>query len=63
MRVDSLFTANSISQVAVDHAGTVVGYVLSKMDEDATELHGHVTSLSVKRHYRKLGAMRLSSNA
>lgn len=36
---------------------TVVGYVLAKMDEDGAEddLHGHITSLAVRRTYRRLG--------
>lgn len=33
----------------------IVGYVLAKMDEDAEGIHGHITSLSVLRSYRKLG--------
>ena len=48
-------TCMQISQVAVNEQGNVVGYVLSKMDEDATEPKGHVTSLAVQRSYRKLG--------
>eukprot|EP00397_Hematodinium_sp_SG-2012_P038087 GEMP01041389.1.p1 GENE.GEMP01041389.1~~GEMP01041389.1.p1 ORF type:complete len:182 (+),score=34.50 GEMP01041389.1:69-548(+) len=35
--------------------GKIVGYVLAKMDEDSDEPHGHITSLSVLRSYRKLG--------
>ena len=36
---------------------TVVGYVLAKMDEDGDEndIHGHITSLAVRRTYRRLG--------
>jgi len=33
----------------------IVGYVLAKIDEDAEGVHGHITSLSVLRSYRKLG--------
>lgn len=41
--------------VALD-GDKVVGYVLAKMDEDATDPpHGHITSLSVLRSHRKLG--------
>jgi peptide alpha-N-acetyltransferase len=46
-----------LSYVAEDHNGRIVGYILAKMDEepDNTEPHGHVTSLSVLRTYRRLG--------
>ncbi|KAL2911960.1 N-terminal acetyltransferase A complex catalytic subunit ard1 [Polyrhizophydium stewartii] len=45
-----------ISQVAVDHSGRIVGYVLAKMEEDPTEEpHGHITSLAVMRNWRRLG--------
>eukprot|EP00392_Amoebophrya_sp_AT5.2_P012851 g12958.t1 len=33
----------------------IVGYVLAKIDEDNDGIHGHITSLSVLRSYRKLG--------
>jgi len=33
----------------------IVGYVLGKMEEDAVIPHGHITSISVMRSYRKLG--------
>jgi N-alpha-acetyltransferase 10/11 len=33
----------------------IVGYVLAKMEEDASEVHGHITSLAVLRTYRKMG--------
>lgn len=42
-------------QVAEDHKGKVVGYVLAKMEEDDPEPHGHITSLSVLRTHRKCG--------
>ncbi|KAK9799424.1 hypothetical protein WJX73_008567 [Symbiochloris irregularis] len=42
-------------QVAEDYGGKIVGYVLAKMEEDAVEPHGHITSLSVARTHRKLG--------
>lgn len=36
--------------------GNIVGYVLAKMEEEADdEPHGHITSLAVKRSYRRLG--------
>ncbi|KAJ1327328.1 hypothetical protein BSLG_010670 [Batrachochytrium salamandrivorans] len=45
-----------LSQVAVDHSGRIVGYVLAKMEEDPTEEpQGHITSLSVMRNWRRLG--------
>jgi len=49
-----------LPQVAIDElTGKVVGYVLAKMeDEDDKGVkipHGHITSISVLREYRKLG--------
>ncbi|EAU84375.1 silencing group B protein [Coprinopsis cinerea okayama7 len=47
-----------LSYVAEDENGRVVGYILAKMDEDPQEgkpPHGHVTSISVLRSYRRLG--------
>jgi len=41
--------------VAEDYNNKIVGYVLSKMEEDAEVPHGHVTSLAVLRSHRKLG--------
>ncbi|CAL8462924.1 g2458 [Coccomyxa elongata] len=41
--------------VAEDYNGKIVGYVLAKMEEEATEVHGHITSLAVARTHRKLG--------
>lgn len=38
--------------------GPIVGYVLAKMEDEATspsEVHGHITSLAVLRSHRKLG--------
>ncbi|KAL7409061.1 putative N-terminal acetyltransferase complex subunit ARD1 [Mrakia frigida] len=38
--------------------GKIVGYILAKMDEDASPTeppHGHVTSISVLRTHRRLG--------
>jgi peptide alpha-N-acetyltransferase len=40
---------------AEDTDGSIVGYVLAKMEEDAAEVHGHITSLAVLRSHRKLG--------
>ena len=64
----------SLSYVAEDHNGRIVGYILAKMyvlaftslrcprricrEEDVNEgeqPHGHVTSISVLRSYRRLG--------
>ncbi|KAJ3092022.1 N-terminal acetyltransferase A complex catalytic subunit ard1 [Quaeritorhiza haematococci] len=45
-----------LSYVAEDHRGRIVGYVLAKMEEEAGEVpHGHITSLSVMRSWRRLG--------
>jgi len=47
-----------LSYVAEDHKGRIVGYILAKMEEDlqsGEEAHGHVTSISVIRGYRRLG--------
>jgi len=41
--------------VAEDYNGKIVGYVLAKMEEEASECHGHITSLAVARTHRKLG--------
>mmetsp|Transcript_4642 Transcript_4642/g.6383 ORF Transcript_4642/g.6383 Transcript_4642/m.6383 type:complete len:212 (+) Transcript_4642:70-705(+) len=41
--------------VAEDHKGKIQGYVLAKMEEDATPAHGHITSLAVSREHRKQG--------
>jgi ribosomal protein S18 acetylase RimI-like enzyme len=37
--------------------GDIVGYVLAKLEEESEEKlpHGHITSLAVKRTYRRLG--------
>ncbi|RPD67339.1 acyl-CoA N-acyltransferase [Lentinus tigrinus ALCF2SS1-6] len=46
-----------LSYVAEDE-GKIVGYILAKMEEDVPEgeePHGHVTSISVLRSYRRLG--------
>lgn len=41
--------------VAENADGRIVGYVLSKMEEEASIVHGHITSLAVLRPYRKMG--------
>jgi GNAT superfamily N-acetyltransferase len=44
-----------IIHVAENHKGQIVGYVLAKMEEDASPPHGHITSLAVLRSHRKCG--------
>lgn len=45
-----------LSYVAEDSKERIVGYVLAKMEEDSEDNpHGHITSLAVKRSYRRLG--------
>ncbi|XP_055480561.1 N-alpha-acetyltransferase 11-like [Psammomys obesus] len=45
-----------LSYIAEDEDGKIVGYVLAKMEEDPDDvLHGHITSLTVKRSHRRLG--------
>ncbi len=42
--------------VAESDEGKIVGYVMAKMEDDEDEpAHGHITSISVLRTYRKLG--------
>jgi len=45
-----------LSYVAVSPNGKVIGYVLAKMEEEPTDgmAHGHITSVSVMRSYRRL---------
>lgn len=44
-----------LSYVA-EQQGNIIGYVLAKMEEEAEEEpHGHITSLAVKRTFRRLG--------
>lgn len=57
-----LLTWPQLSYVAEDVKGRIVGYILAKMEEQdeaepesATPPHGHVTSISVLRPYRRLG--------
>lgn len=43
---------------AEDYDGKIVGYVLAKLEEDDDDskiIHGHITSISVLREYRRLG--------
>lgn len=45
-----------LSYVAHEKDGSIVGYVLAKMEEESPEdIHGHVTSVAVKRTHRRLG--------
>lgn len=42
--------------MSFEFKGNIVGYVLAKMEEETDdEPHGHITSLAVKRSYRRLG--------
>ena len=55
-----------LSYVAEDRRGNMAGYVLAKMEEDEPKepAHGHVTSLAVKRRYRRFGlASKLMAHA
>mmetsp|Transcript_26817 Transcript_26817/g.58480 ORF Transcript_26817/g.58480 Transcript_26817/m.58480 type:complete len:169 (+) Transcript_26817:145-651(+) len=49
--------------VAEDYDGKIVGYVLAKMEEDASDCHGHITSVAVARTHRKLGIATRLMNA
>jgi ribosomal protein S18 acetylase RimI-like enzyme len=45
-----------LSFVAVDDKKRIVGYVLAKMEDEVQDVpHGHITSLSVMRGWRRLG--------
>lgn len=55
-----LMSWSFLAHVAVDDStGKIVGYVLAKMEEESNSKdfvhHGHITSISVLRDYRKLG--------
>ncbi|KAJ7590932.1 acyl-CoA N-acyltransferase [Mycena floridula] len=53
-----IMTWPSLSYVALDPKGRIVGYILGKMEEDVAEgeeIHGHVTSISCMRSSRRLG--------
>lgn len=56
-----------LSYVAEDDKGNIVGYVLAKMEEPEPgeeSKHGHITSLAVKRPFRRLGlAQKLMNQA
>ena len=49
----------AIIHVAEDAKGRIVGYVLSKMNDDDKKddktVHGHITSLAVLRSHRRMG--------
>jgi len=48
-----------LSYVAEDENKKIVGYVLAKMEEEPDDdIHGHITSLAVKRSHRRLGLAR-----
>jgi len=48
-----------LSYVAEDSKKRIVGYVLAKMEEEPDDdIHGHITSLAVKRSHRRLGLAR-----
>ncbi|XP_002164712.2 N-alpha-acetyltransferase 11 [Hydra vulgaris] len=48
-----------LSYVAEDANKKIVGYVLAKMEEESEDdIHGHITSLAVKRTHRRLGLAR-----
>ncbi len=49
--------------VAEDRNHRIVGYVLAKMEEEAAEPHGHITSLAVLRSHRKMGLAAKLMNA
>ena len=43
---------------AEDYDGSLVGYVLAKLEEDDDDnkiIHGHITSISVLRSHRRMG--------
>lgn len=61
------FYRPQLSYVAEDEKGNIVGYVLAKMEEPEPgeeSKHGHITSLAVKRPFRRLGlAQKLMNQA
>lgn len=63
----NLSSRPQLSYVAVDDKNNVVGYVLAKMEEPEPgeeSKHGHITSLAVKRPFRRLGlAQKLMNQA
>jgi N-alpha-acetyltransferase 10/11 len=62
-----IFVRPQLSYVAEDEKGNIVGYVLAKMEEPEPgeeSKHGHITSLAVKRPFRRLGlAQKLMNQA
>lgn len=49
---------NPLLYCAEDTNGNIVGYVLAKLEEDEENsniIHGHITSISILRSYRRLG--------
>ena len=51
-----------LSYMAQNHKGEVVGYVLAKLEDEEGEAHGHITSLAVRKSYRRLGIAKLLMN-
>lgn len=64
---ETFFSRPQLSYVAEDEKGNIVGYVLAKMEEPEPgeeSKHGHITSLAVKRPFRRLGlAQKLMNQA
>ncbi|EGZ09999.1 hypothetical protein PHYSODRAFT_564396 [Phytophthora sojae] len=50
-----IMTWPQLLYVAEERGGKIVGYVLAKMEEEASVPHGHITSLAVLRTHRKCG--------
>ncbi|KAI9916699.1 hypothetical protein PsorP6_017104 [Peronosclerospora sorghi] len=50
-----IMTWPQLLYVAEESDGKIVGYVLAKMEEEASVPHGHITSLAVLRTHRKCG--------
>ena len=51
-------TTPYLLHVAEDYDGSIVGYVLAKLEEDTEKkepLHGHITSISILRTHRRMG--------
>lgn len=67
LTINQFINRPQLSYVAEDDKGNIVGYVLAKMEEpEAGEevKHGHITSLAVKRPFRRLGlAQKLMNQA
>ncbi|KAI0065889.1 acyl-CoA N-acyltransferase [Artomyces pyxidatus] len=57
--VHHMLTWPSLTYVAEDARGRIVGYVIARMVEDAAgAVYGHLRALSVLRSYRRLGLAR-----